>query len=535
MRHIGEADCDAFVVFQQIEGLADAGEHAKRQHIDLHQAERVDVVLVPFDEGAIRHRGIADGHQFIEPLAREHEAADMLRQVARKPDEAFGKAHGPRDRGVVRIEACLLHLIAGDVRAPAAPLRAGKGRRNVLRKPEHLARLADSAFGAIVNDGGGQAGPLAAITRVDVLDDLLASFMLEIDIDIRRLAPLFRDEACEQHVVLGRIDAGDAEHIADGRIRGRAAPLAQDAHVVGHAHDVVDGEEIAGVVELADQREFGMQQALHLVRRAGGIAHRGVPPGEFLQPALRVAPRRDWLVRILVAELAQIEADAGQQLPGLADGLRVIGKKPGHFRRMLEVPFGVHLEQAAGILKRAAFPDAGEDVLQVALRRLCIEHVVGGNERRVCGLGDAGEFRQLAPVITPARHARTKPERARRGLAEAVQQHRKPAPVAPRHRDEQKVARIGDQIAQLKLACAFPRAAIAEGEKPAEPPPAGPVFGIGDDVRRAVREGEARAGDEPESLRPCLNQRLQGGVVSLGERHRGGRQALRFEAHLAGP
>ena len=51
---------------QKIEPAAQAAQHAEREHIDLHQAERVDVVLVPLDEGAVVHGGIADRHRLIE-------------------------------------------------------------------------------------------------------------------------------------------------------------------------------------------------------------------------------------------------------------------------------------------------------------------------------------------------------------------------------------------------------------------------------------------------------------------------------------
>ena len=52
------------VGFDQIEALVDAGEHAERQDVDLEDTERVDIVLVPFDEAALRHGSVADGHGF---------------------------------------------------------------------------------------------------------------------------------------------------------------------------------------------------------------------------------------------------------------------------------------------------------------------------------------------------------------------------------------------------------------------------------------------------------------------------------------
>ena len=59
---------------------------------------------------------------------------------------------------------------------------------------------------------------------VDVLDHLLAPLVLEIDVDVGRLAPLGRDEALEQEVDAIGIDLGDAEAIADDRVGRRAAP-----------------------------------------------------------------------------------------------------------------------------------------------------------------------------------------------------------------------------------------------------------------------------------------------------------------------
>ena len=50
------------------------------------------------------------------------------------------------------------------------------------------------------------------------------------------------------------------------------------------------------------------------------------------------------------------------------------------------------------------------------------------------------------------------------------------------------------------------RAPVAEGQQPAQPAPAVPVLGIGDDVRRAV--GRRRAVRRPTSLKSCA-MRLQ--------------------------
>src|SRR5207253_11437204 len=108
-------------------------------------------------------------------------------------------------------------------------------------------------------------GAVAAVFLVDVLDDLLAPLMLEIDIDVGWLVARGADEALEQDVDAGRIDRGDAEAIADDRIGRRAAPLAQDAAAARERDDVVHGQEIAGEIELFDQLELMRDQGADVV------------------------------------------------------------------------------------------------------------------------------------------------------------------------------------------------------------------------------------------------------------------------------
>ena len=115
-------------------------------------------------------------------------------------------------------------------------------------RPSALPTSRMALLRAVADDRGGDAGALAAIVVVDILDHLLAPLMLEIDVDVGRLAPFGRDEALEQQVDPRRIDRGDAEHEADGGIGGRAAALAEDAARARECDDVPDGEEIGRVI-----------------------------------------------------------------------------------------------------------------------------------------------------------------------------------------------------------------------------------------------------------------------------------------------
>ena len=228
-RHGGEVDRAAVMGGQQVERLADAGQHAEAQHVDLQDPQRIQVILVPFDGGAVLHGGVGDGHDLRQRPARDHEAAHMLGQMAREAGQLARQLDRHAQARLGRVEADFADMFLVDAVGAPAPYRAGQRRDRVGRQRQRLADLADRHARAIVDHGRGEAGALAAVLAVDVLDHLLAALMLEIDVDVGRFAALGRDEALEQQIHAARIDGGDAEAVAHRRVRRRAAPLAEDA------------------------------------------------------------------------------------------------------------------------------------------------------------------------------------------------------------------------------------------------------------------------------------------------------------------
>ncbi len=71
----------------EIEGPADRGEHPKAQTIDLEETERIEIVLVPLDHGALGHGGIFDGNEMSQGTAGDDHSAHMLGEVAREANE----------------------------------------------------------------------------------------------------------------------------------------------------------------------------------------------------------------------------------------------------------------------------------------------------------------------------------------------------------------------------------------------------------------------------------------------------------------
>ena len=71
---------------EQIEGAAHAAEHAEAEHVDLHDLQLFQIILLPFDHAPIDHRRRLDRHQFVKPIPGQNEAAGMLGEVARSAD-----------------------------------------------------------------------------------------------------------------------------------------------------------------------------------------------------------------------------------------------------------------------------------------------------------------------------------------------------------------------------------------------------------------------------------------------------------------
>ncbi len=180
---------------QHLEAALERGQHAQRQDVDLHQAQRLDVVLVPLDEGAVLHGGVADGDRFVQPPLGQDIAADVLRQVARKAQQLFGDGGRPADFRRVRIDAGLADMLVGNAVAIAAPDGIGEGGGDILRQAQRLADLADRHARAVVDHGRDDGRAVAAVAAVDILHHLLAPLVLEVDVDVRRLVAVLREKA----------------------------------------------------------------------------------------------------------------------------------------------------------------------------------------------------------------------------------------------------------------------------------------------------------------------------------------------------
>ena len=324
----------AIMLLDQVEALAQAGQHAEPQHVDLVDLQGIQIVLVPFDDGAVLHGRVLDRHQLVEPTLGQDEAADMLREMAREAAQGRRQFERQRQPGIGGIEAGLAHMIDIDAARAHAPHRVGHHAHRVGRQAERLADLADGAAASVGDHRGGQRGARAAFLAVDPLDHLLAPLVLEIDVDVGRLVAFVGQEALEQDFDFVGIHRGDAEAVADGGIGGRAAALAKNAHLAGLPDDLVHGQEVGRDLLAIDQLEFVPDGLGHFFRNTVGIAPGSSLPGEAgeLVHGSLAAFVQD---RILVGELIEREAAALDDLLRALDGARMAAEQPRH---LLAVP-----------------------------------------------------------------------------------------------------------------------------------------------------------------------------------------------------
>lgn len=229
--------------------------------------------------------------------------------------------------------------------------------------------------------------------------------MLEIDIDIGRLAPLGRNEALEQKLRSDGIDRRDAEHVANRAVRRRPSPLTNDLTPPRLGDDRMNRQKIRCVFQICDQLQFVLELGADLAFDPFRIALGRLFPGEPFQLYLRRSTRNADLVRVLVAQLLKAERAAFCYLQRARDRggvLEVTAEESLHFLARLQVAVCKSLPPIAKLVDRASLPDAGHDILQHPPIWRMVENIIGGDGRHVRGGRHVREIAQSDRVLRPA-------------------------------------------------------------------------------------------------------------------------------------
>ncbi|MNM68338.1 hypothetical protein D3C81_798970 [compost metagenome] len=400
-RAVGRDACQgqlaAAMAIQQVETTAQGAEHAQGKDIDLEQADQVEVVLVPLDHRALVHGGVFHRHQAVQRLFGNHEATRVLGQVAGKTDQLAGQRQHPAQPRAVGVETGFAQLLGWWQAVAPAPAAISQGVDLLHRQTQHPGDIAHRTGGVI---GAGHCGECRAVTAIaaeHVLQHLFAAIVFEVDVDVRRLVALAGQKALEQQVAFHRVELGDAQHEAHHRVGRRATPLTENALAPGKVDDVVNGKEVAFVVELGNQFQLMLQGLASLVADTFGPTPALALLAQMTQPGAGRLAFRHQFAGVLIAQLAKVEtATRGNAQAFLKQCRRI---QLGQLRQRAQVPLAIGEQALPGLGNAAVMADGSHAVLQGAAAAGMHVHIAAGHRGDAEAVGQGQQLLQAPRVI----------------------------------------------------------------------------------------------------------------------------------------
>ena len=235
---------------------------------------------------------------------------------------------------------------------------------------------------------------LAAVLPRDVVDDLAAPPLAEVDVDVGHRDALGVEEALEDQVEVDRIDVGDAHAPRDER-RGRRAAAGPDRDVLlaSVADEVPDNQQVTCEPHLLDHLELVLETTLVLVDRVTEAAvGRQLP--EARQPLRKALACH--VLEVLVEREAVRDAKRRQMVLALRDrdvaalgNAQRVRERLGevledrrHLFGRLEEELVAGITQTLSVVDRLAGTDAEEDVVRLGVPLPQVVDVVGRDERQ---------------------------------------------------------------------------------------------------------------------------------------------------------
>ena len=94
-RNAGQRAGPPVMPLDQVETFANRRQHAQGQAVDLQDSQFIEIVLVPLDDRASRHRRVFDRGQLAQRAAGDHHAADVLGKMPRKANQLVDQVDQP--------------------------------------------------------------------------------------------------------------------------------------------------------------------------------------------------------------------------------------------------------------------------------------------------------------------------------------------------------------------------------------------------------------------------------------------------------
>ena len=415
-REVFEHRPEAAVRLDVVEGVVDDREVAQPQEVHLDEAEGL----------ARRVVELRDDLAVLLPL---HDRDDVDQRVARHDDAR--RVHAPLPLQVLEAERRLEDRLRLGVGLDEGPDVAGllvarvilvedAGERDVLAhdrgrhrlrellahaegEAEHAARVLERLLrldGAVGHDLG---DALVAVLLGDVLDDLAATTLVEVDVEVGHRDAVGVQEPLEDEAVLQRVEVGDAHRVGGHRAgAGATARTHADAVVLRPVDEVGDDEEVAGEPHLQDDADLVVGLLAHLVGDAVRVAHVQAPLDLLHEPALFALALGHREARHVVGVRVELHVAALGDEQRVVARLGMVAEDVPHLGGGLQVELvGVELEPV-GVVERRARLHAEQGGVALGVVGVRVVQVVRGDERQVELLREAQQVVHDAPLDAEA-------------------------------------------------------------------------------------------------------------------------------------
>ena len=204
----------------EVDGLAQDGQVGEAQEVELEQAQGLHAVHLVLGHERVRVGGPLERHELGQRVAADDHAGGMRRGVARHALELAGDVDELVDALVA-----LVHLAEGrgdlerlvELDAQLVGDGLGDAVDLAVAVAHDAADVPDRRPGEHRAEGDDLGHVVLAVLAGDVVDDLVAAGVLEVDVDVRHRHAVRVEEALERQLVDDRVDGRDAQRVGDDR------------------------------------------------------------------------------------------------------------------------------------------------------------------------------------------------------------------------------------------------------------------------------------------------------------------------------
>ena len=399
-REVLEDEIDAAIGLDVLECVVEDCQVAQTQEVHLDQAERLAHRVVELRDDRAVLLALHNRDDVDQRIARQNHAGGMdagatlealqaLRSLEDFSHVLVGGVQGAELRGV----AIARVLGVEDVRQRHA-LAHDVGRQRLRDLVAHGERIVEDAVGVFDGllgldraEGHDLGDAFVAVLLAHVVDDLAATALVEVDVEVGHGDAVGVEETLEDQAVHERVEIGDPHRVCGDRAGARAAARADpDALLLGPVDEIGDHEKVAGEAHLIDNLNFEVGAFAHVDADASGVAVLEALfdfPGE---PGRLGFALGDLEARHVVGVLVEFDVAAlGDEQRVVARLLEVVLVFPQrtHLGRRLDVVTGAAEFEPFGIGERRAGAYAQERIVRRVVFGVCVVRVIGRNDRQI--------------------------------------------------------------------------------------------------------------------------------------------------------